>query len=215
MAAISNVIQSILLENQFKVTAYEKDKTIFKEGDKNRGVFYVTKGIVKITQNEKRSKEVVLWFARKGEFVGLRSLFNKKNNYSFSSIVVKNTCEVMFIPLDAFNILLAQHSLFKREVIAMLCERVKIAEERMGSFLSRNIKERVSDVLALFAKKKENSSHYYIDYSMKDLAEMVGASNGYLQKIIAELLNKEIIERKNRILLIKDIDKLKAYKFQG
>lgn len=214
MKTTPEIVQTVLLNNQVEELTYTKGEVIFTEGDKNKGVFYVVDGAVKITQNEKNNKEVVLWFASQGEFVGLRSLFNDTDCYSFSSVSIKNKCKVVFIPLSIFNELLEEHSLFKKEVIAMLCERVRIAEERMGSFLNRNVKERVSDVLALFAKKRLDSNFYYIDYSIKDLAEMVGASSGYLQKIIAELLRKKVIERKNRVLLIRDIDKLKAYRFQ-
>ena len=47
-----------------------------------------------------------------------------------------------------------------------------------------------------------------INYSIKDLANIIGTTNNYLYKILSDFNSKNVVSIQNKKLVIKDFDKL-------
>lgn len=201
-------ISSILLDKFNANTRYKFNETIFKEGDEQKGVYYIKNGKVKITRDSKNN-QIAMWFAEPNEFVGLTSFFNAVNEYSFSSSAFGGDVDTIFISNKDFQDLLDSHPTFKQEIIKTLCDRISYTRKRISSVKSKNVRKRFLEAILLFTTKNDlKKSKIKIEYSIKELAELVGTSKQYIQKMLTEFQKNNLIELEKNALIILDLDKI-------
>lgn len=105
-------ISRLLQENCKASVTYKKGQTIFHEGTRPMGVFFIKSGRVKILKNN-QGKELIAGVSNFGSFLGYKELLNSEL-YQCSAVAIENT-EVFFIQKDKFvDILSRESDLFNR-----------------------------------------------------------------------------------------------------
>lgn len=187
---------------------FAKDEVLLKQEENFSGVYCVQEGVVKITKTKNHKKEFILWFARPGDIIGLDSFINNES-YSFSAIAV-DSGKLCFIPAKDFSGLLSGEPVISFELIKSLCRKINFIEGRITSIAQKNIKEQFAEMLiSLAAKNKgKNNQNIQVEYTIKDLANIIGTTKNYLYKILSEFTRKDLIEIEEQKLKIKNLDKL-------
>jgi CRP-like cAMP-binding protein len=194
-------IAKILMNKYKEEKHFSAKESLFKEGEKIEGIYYIKNGNVKITRNAKNN--IALWFANPYEFVGLSSYFNESKNYSFSTYAFGGDVDAVFIPSKDFAKLLDEYPTFKTKIIQILCDRITYTRNRVNNIKSQNIKERfLSAILLLVDKDQLNKSKATIHFSIDELSELTGTSKQYVKKLIIEFQNKNILEAKGDSLIV-------------
>src|SRR5690349_1808171 len=78
-----------------KTVLIKKGKTVFKEGEKVRGIFFLFSGVVKVHMPWGDQKELILRFARSGDILGHRGL-GGSDHYLISATALEDS-RVCFI----------------------------------------------------------------------------------------------------------------------
>ncbi len=198
--------QKILLNR--KVIKYSKKSYLIKSGNPVSGVFCIQKGTVKILKQGNKGKEFILWIARQGDMVGLNSFLNDEA-YTFSATAIDEV-SVCFIPAVDLKALLNKEPVVFVQFMRKLCDKLNFVEQRITSISRKSIKAQCAEILLSLSTQNnmDNDKKLYINYSIGDLASLIGTTKNYLYKVLVEFTDKDILSIRNRRLLITNLNAL-------
>lgn len=205
-ACTGSVLDSYFTDKQ--LVYFTKDEVLLKQEDCFSGVYCVLEGNIKITKLKNKKKEFILRFAGPGDIIGLDSFINKEP-YSFSAIAI-DSGKSCFIPGENFNKLLSEEPLISLELIKSLCKKINYIEGRITNIAQKRIREQFAEMLISLAAKNKDTKGKSIqmEYTIKDLADIIGTTKNYLYKILSEFTRKDLIEIEEQKLKIKKLEKL-------
>lgn len=116
-----NYIQNVFQYSKLELNAGSQ---LFSEGEVNNYVFFVATGSIDIFKDK-----LSIYTISALEFVGITSCLNNKNVYTFSS-VAREKSNVYRIKNNCFKDLLLADQSFGIQVIKVLCERIKLIDQK-------------------------------------------------------------------------------------
>ncbi|MCC4211552.1 DUF294 nucleotidyltransferase-like domain-containing protein [Leeuwenhoekiella parthenopeia] len=137
------------ISGEVQVLYYEKDKAIFKEGEKNTGIFYVVKdGAVRLSRTEENEPKIVD-ICDEGDLFGLRPLITKED-YELSASANEETI-LYGIPIDLFLPIALEHKEVSNFLIASFASNVQdpYSLEESGKLFTEYSVERNSEIFDL------------------------------------------------------------------
>jgi CRP-like cAMP-binding protein len=187
---------------------FNKGEYILKEGDTFKGVYFIQEGVAKILKKGNKNKEFILWFARPGDIIGMNAFLNHED-YSFSVMAFEDI-QACFIPEVDFKNLIDREPAIGIKLMKDMCEKIDFIEDRITSIAQKKIREQFAEILISLASKnnKIKQGSVSINYSIKDLANIIGTTKNYLYKILSDFDSKRLVSMKNHKLVIRDINKL-------
>lgn len=201
------------IKNQIKKNAqlksFNRGEKLFNVGDAAAGFFFIQSGTVKISKKGKRNKEFILWLAEHGDFLGLNSLLDDEP-FLFSASAV-NAVSAYYIPVKDLKSILQKHPAVSVQLMKNICDKLNFIEQRITSISRKKIREQCAEMLISMSVSVSNAtgnSEPCINYSIKDLAGIIGTSKNYLYKILWELTGKKIVSIRNRKIFINNLDAL-------
>lgn len=193
-----------------KTIRFKKGETIFKEGDKVKGIYFIYKGIVKVHKQWGDEKELIVRIAKDGDIVGHRGLGS--NTYYPISGTALETTTVCFIDLDFFQSTLKVNQSFLYQLMLFFADELQESERKMRNLAHMPVKGRVSQALLTLQAKFGITDEGFIDLSLsrQDLASFVGATYETVFRNINELIEETIIETSGKNIKIINEEKLLA-----
>lgn len=190
-----------------QVQKFSKGTFLAQAGDIPAGVFCIEEGIVKVSKKGKRNKEFILWIAGTGDIVGLNSFINEEP-FSFSASAISDVT-ACFIPSACLKDLFYKEPTIFVQLMKSLCQKLNFIEQRITSISRKNIREQCAEIIiSLAAKNNSPAEKNIIDYSIQDLASLIGTTKNYLYKILWEFTSKKILVIQNRKLVINNLKAL-------
>lgn len=97
-----------------------------------------------------------------------------------------------------------------RKLMKVLCEEINLIEDRITSISQKSIREQFAEILISIVTKNKKTivGDTSVNYSIRDLANIIGTTNNYLYKILSDLNDKNVVSIRNKKLVIKDFDRL-------
>ena len=188
----------------FKVA---KGETIFKEGDKVKGIFFVYEGTVKVHKHW-GEKELILRFAKKGNIIGHRGL-GKDLVYPVSGTAIDPTT-VCFVDLDFFKASLKVNHDFLFELMQFFASELKESERNMRNLAHMPVKGRIAQALLTIDEKFGTTANGFLDINInrQDLAAFAGTTYETLYRSMNEMVEEGVIEVKEKLIKIISKEKL-------
>jgi len=183
-----------------------KGETLFKEGEKVTGIFFVYDGAVKV-HKEWGEKELIVRFAGKGDIVGHRGLGNELD-YPVSATAIE-TSLVCFIGIEFFFSSLKVNQDYLLQLMMFFAEELKVSERKMRNLAHMPVKGRVAQAL-LTLKGKFGVRDGFIDLALsrQDLASYTGATYETVFRVLNELAEESLIKLSGKKLGILNSEKL-------
>ncbi len=183
---------SAILQNQ-KTFKVKKGETIFKEGDKVTGVFFVNAGNVKVHKKWDADKELIIRFAKSGSIVGHRGIGNHLI-YPVSATALESGV-VCYVDMDFFEATLKVNTLFTYKLLMFFAEELSESERKMRNLAHMSVKGRVAEALITLKKQFGETAAGFIniDLSRQDLASFAGATYETVFRVINELVGDKLI----------------------
>ncbi|MDA9522083.1 Crp/Fnr family transcriptional regulator [Bradyrhizobium sp. CCBAU 11434] len=158
------------------ISKYQKDQTIFSQGEVADTVFYVQKGRVKVVVLSDQGKEAVVGILEAGQFFGEGCLSG--HELRIATTTALEECLLTAIRKSTMIAALHDEPKFSELFVAYLLKRNSRIEEDLIDQLFNSSEKRLARLLLLLANfgKEGNPTPIKPQISQETLAEMIGTT---------------------------------------
>lgn len=186
---------------------YKKGEMVFSQGYRERKLYVIHKGRVKISRISSSGKEQVIRILGPGEFMGELSLFNDEPNANNAEVIEDAT--VCIIDGDKLKNLMAKYPSIAFKVLEELSLRLKRAENLIENLGVRDVEARIAEKLLELA---DDDGNITLTVKKGDLASHLGMSQETLSRKLSYFQDEGWIEleghKKIKILDRKNLENL-------
>ena len=186
-----------------KNARFRKGDVIFHKTDLSTDLYIVISGTLKALLSDEEGDEMVLALFEKGAFFGELSLLDGKGRSA--TIVADRDSELAVLKQDVFLELLYKDPKMAVEMMVMLVERLRKADEMIESLAFLEVGERLIRALHEAAVNQQPTSSGYLragKLTHKELAARIGSSREAVSKCMKLLSTKGIVQESDGQLLI-------------
>jgi CRP-like cAMP-binding protein len=187
----------------------KKGEVILKEGDPVTGVYFVTKGNVKV-HKKWGDKELIIRFANDGAIFGHRGIGNKDAVYPISATALENT-SLCFVDINFFMSTIKVNHEFAYGLLLFYADELNTSEKKMRNLALMSVKGRLA--VALLGLKEQfgvtTEDFINVNLSRQDLAAFTGATYETVFRTINEIIAEGLIFIKDKMIKILNEDGLK------
>jgi CRP-like cAMP-binding protein len=155
---------------------YDRNESIFTQGDKCKDVFYIQAGGVKLSVLSKTGKEAVVAMLGPGDFFGEGCLAGQSVRMGSATAITPST--ILLVPQKQMEQLLhKQHAMSDRFIAHMLARNIR-TEQDLVDQLFNSSEKRLARTLLLLARygKQDKPIRAVPKISQETLAEIVGTT---------------------------------------
>jgi CRP/FNR family cyclic AMP-dependent transcriptional regulator len=158
------------------ISNYQKDQTVFSQGEAADAVFYIQQGKIKITVVSEQGKEAVVAILGKGDFFGEGCLVGQ--SLRMATVTAMMECEVMRLEKAAIIRVLHAEPAFSEMFMSHLLTRNIRVEADLVDQLFNSSEKRLARALLLLANfgKEGKPEPVVAKISQETLAEMIGTT---------------------------------------
>jgi CRP/FNR family cyclic AMP-dependent transcriptional regulator len=158
------------------ISDYQKDQTVFSQGDAADAVFYIQNGEIKLTVISKQGKEAVVGILGPGHFFGEGCL--NGHPLRITTAIVIDKCRITRIDKTAMIATMHDEPKFSELFMAYLLTRNSRIEEDLIDQLFNSSEKRLARLLLLLANFGKVGTPQPIvgKFSQETLAEMIGTT---------------------------------------
>jgi len=194
-----------------KVTnLYKKGQTLFVEGNHPHGIFCISSGNIKLTQQGSDGKETLVRIVTRGDILGHRSLFSE-NTYRATATAMEDT-RVCFIDKTFIMDMIKEQPSVALNVIEKLSRDMGAAEHRISSMHTKNVRERLAELLLLLQEshgiREDGRMRIDIRLTREEMATMIGTAPETLIRFVTEFKDEGLIEQEGKTLFVLNQNKL-------
>lgn len=177
---------------------FNKDEILFFEGEIPKKLFVLLSGKVRIYKTTQPAKDIAprektLHYISAPNFLAEMPSFLEQS-FPASAICIKN-CEVLEIDLETFQRQCAKNPIFSQQLIASLCQKIKILEASIAQS-HLNLKEKLMSFL-------QDNEQNLNTLTQRKIAKHLSTSPESLSRTIRELKTQGRIETKKGKIILK------------
>ncbi len=193
--------QQAIIMNSINIVNYNRKDIIVKQFSASSHVYYIIKGIIKVSSEQRKGKNLVMKIDTTGSFVGLISLLGG-DSYDFTVTAVEN-CTLAQIPVTTLKSVMLQNAQFALEISQLISRHGLFLINRLAGLLYKQLPGRVADLILYFADDIFCNNEFEFPVNRTELAELCGTTKESLIRTLSEFNHDRIIElERNRIRII-------------
>lgn len=169
---------------------YEANASIFRQGDRVKGIFAVVEGQVRLERFTSEGRTAVLHTAMPDESFAAAAVFAERYHCDATAAVPS---EVMLFPKDAVLNALRECSDTSLKYVALLSDQVRTLRAMIELRSNLSARERIIQYLQLFADSATRTVS--VRGTLKDLASELGLAPESLYRALKRLEDDGTIER--------------------
>ena len=154
----------------------QKQQTLFTQGDTANAVFYIVRGLVKLTVVSTQGKEAVVAILESGDFIGEACLVGQ--GVCMATATCLNPSTIVRISKPTMKRMLLTEPALSELVMSHLVTRNARIQEDLVDHLLNTAEKRLARMLLLLAHVEEESTPGLVipKITQETLAEMVGTT---------------------------------------
>jgi CRP/FNR family transcriptional regulator, cyclic AMP receptor protein len=158
------------------IAKYQKDQTVFSQGEAADTVFYIQQGKIKITVVSEQGKEAVVAILGTGDFFGEGCL--TAQSLRMATVTAIMECEIMRLEKAAIIRVIHEEPTFAEMFMSHLLTRTIRVEADLVDQLFNSSEKRLARALLLLANfgKEGKPEAVIAKISQETLAEMIGTT---------------------------------------
>jgi CRP/FNR family transcriptional regulator, cyclic AMP receptor protein len=173
---------------------------IVEAGEPAAGLYVIITGRVRILLEDGDGRELTIGTLGAGEFFGESSVV--PGAVHTSSIEAEEPCALAFVPREALSQYVLNHAGAASEMLAAVVGRLTAAHGSLARLGLKNVYGRV--VCVLLEKARESGGEWIVDVRSAEIASMVGASREMVSRVLKDLIERRIVRRRKRKLVVLD-----------
>jgi CRP/FNR family transcriptional regulator, cyclic AMP receptor protein len=159
-----------------RMKEFNKAEAIYSQGDAATNVFYLQKGIVRLSVVSEGGKEAVVATLGPGDFFGEGCLAAQSIRMG-TALAISPVTALLIEKEEMFRILHEQQALSDKFIAFMLARNIRIEEDLVDQLFNSSEKRLARTLLLLARYGKDDSPHAVLPaISQETLAEMIGTT---------------------------------------
>lgn len=177
---------------EFEGKTFEKGEKIYSTVDENKGIGVLISGkAVSLRVDGSRIRTL-----EKGDVYGAEMFFSGDKGFN-ATFVAYTKCIAAFLPYKFVIEIMEKNSSASASFLRYLSERIgQLYETRPGDVGSK------AEILMRFLSERANNGVYKLNFSLKDLASILGMSRAGLYRALAELESSGAVRRDKKTIYI-------------
>jgi CRP-like cAMP-binding protein len=163
--------------------------TLFSQGEESDGLYIVMTGIVRIYLTADDGREATISLLEDGEMIGEISLIDGLPRSAGAAALTET--RLVFIPHRSFCDLLDSSTKLARQVLLMLCERLRAANGQVDQAIFHDLRYRLvvllRQIAVIHGRIEKDMAVVDLDLTQGMLAQMLGASREAVNKQLRAL----------------------------
>jgi len=182
---------------------FRRGAILMSEGETGESLYIINSGKVKIYLSDEDGNEITLFIEGPGSYIGEISLLD--NSPRTASAVTLEKTEVISISKNDFIDVITENPDIAFNIINALTQKMRRATDTIGALALKNVYQRLALKLLELAEDDDGVKVIPTRYSHLELSKMIGASREMVGKVMAELVQGDYIEtREKKLYLLKD-----------
>jgi CRP-like cAMP-binding protein/ActR/RegA family two-component response regulator len=200
------------LSDAGEIKLYKKKQDVYTEGSFPKGIYFISKGKIKIHRANETGKEFITELHKEGDFFGYLSLLQNEV-YTNTATALEDT-EIYRIPKEDFFSLLYKNSDVARKFIEMLSNNLVENEKQLVKLAYNSVRKRLAEALVKLSDtyKKKDEQKFSMHVSREDLANMVGTATETVIRTLSDFKDEGLIEIKGGTITLINYEKLSRMK---
>jgi CRP-like cAMP-binding protein len=179
---------------------------VLRAGEPADGLYILIAGRVRLMHHDQEGRALIAETFGPGELFGEMGLIDETG--CPASVVTAEDCDVLFIPRDAALELLDRNAAAAMSLLRQTLQRLCKAHRQMANLALTKVYGRVAQVLV--ANGHETDGEWHVDVGSEQIAAMVGASREMVSRVLRCMIQKRVVRRFKRKLIVIDRDALSA-----
>lgn len=175
-----------------RISTVSPGHVFFNQGDESDGLYCVAAGIVRILLNADDGREITVNLLEEGEVIGEIALLDGLQRSAGAAALTET--RVIFIPHQPFLSLLETSTTLSRQIILMLCERLRATNDLVNRAIFQDLRHRLLVLLRQLAlihgSVDPKAAVVDLDLTQGALAQMLGASREAVNKQLRALVRE-------------------------
>jgi CRP/FNR family transcriptional regulator, cyclic AMP receptor protein len=194
-----------------KVTTFNKDDIIYDVGDRNRTLFFLQNGFVKVGAITSSGHEVIYDVRKEGDVVG--ELCASELERPDRAVALERT-DAISVPFQEIRDILMTRPDLMTAMIDVFCRALKEAYAQINTLASDSIVQRLAKILVGLANKIGQHSNSLIEIptylTQEEIAQMVVARRERISTALNFLRRQGMVQYTARGHLMIDLRKLES-----
>lgn len=186
---------------------YPRNSVILFEDDPGDALYIVSSGQVKVVLIGEDGREVILSVLGDGDFFGEMSLIDDEPRSAH--VIAMKDSHLLVLRRDDFQVQLQQHPSVALKLLRVLVQRLRRADEKIGSLVLLDVNGRVAQLLLDLAEES-GGPRLTRKLTHHTIAQMIGSSRETVSRAMRELVERGLIEVSRREITITNADALRA-----
>lgn len=190
---------------------YKRRQVIFHEGTPANGLYILCQGAVKLYQSDRFGHDHILHIAVPGDVMGEMPQ-DIDETYSVSAEALTDS-QLCYLPRERLVQFIHKHPIVGIRLVEAFSKSLASARKKVRALALKRAENRLAELLMQLAQvagepMKNGFTRMRLDYSRRELAEMIGVSTETAIRLLARLKQKRAIATQHRELIITDAEKL-------
>ncbi len=174
---------------------YKKDMTILSKSYVGTGLYVITKGKVKVAENDPDGREIILEILGEHDYFGEMSLIDNKK--PSANVIAMEDTELFFLAREEFVRLLKENPNIGIALLEEMTRRLRMTDTKIKSLSISNAEGRIASAILQIAESSgiiyQGSVQVTLPYQ-HDIANLAGTSRETVSRVLHALEKKGLIE---------------------
>ena len=179
---------------------------VLRAGETPDGLYVVVSGRVRLVHQDQDGRALIAEIYGPGEFFGEMGLLDE--TASPASVVASEDCELVFIPRETVVECMNVSPAAAMSLLRTTLTRLYKAHRQMANLALTPVYGRVAQVLV--TNGHEADGEWHVDVGSEQIAAMVGASREMVSRVLRCMIEKRVVRRFKRRLIVIDRAALSA-----
>jgi CRP-like cAMP-binding protein len=162
----------------------QPNQVLFEQDDESDGLYVIVTGILRVYLTAEDGREATINLLEDGEVIGEMSLLDGLARSAGAAALTAT--KLIFIPREPFLQLLDSSTKLARQIIIMLCERLRAANAQVDQAIFHDLRHRLimllRQIAVLHGRVEKDVSIVDLEITQGHLAQMLGASREAVNK---------------------------------
>lgn len=194
------------IADQCNWTRYKRNQNVIRRDGADRDVYFVIAGLVRVSAEAGRGRQIILRDIPAGELFGEHSAIDGRAR--IADVLAVRESLLASMPPEAFRAILANHASVREHVLRRLSGSVRELADRLIDFGAQRVQSRVwLELLRLarIAGVQGNASRIERAPTHREIASHVGTSREEVSRELSRLGRIGLVERAGRALVLRDV----------